>query len=543
MKKVLSILLIALLITISGCIKIAPKATSTLNEDNLPISMKLSERVYVEIDPRVELVEIIYRISGVEWYRENVDPSRIGISKEDYPYIRDIDLYFEKYRDLKAVKMVSSMVRMGLTYDAIPKFALHLNMKNFSKAKDWEDMLKSRVNLDMKKLDEFAEAIAEFANKTNFWKFYNEHGEFYNSTLQEFVTENKGIAELVQLEEEFFGERASSWHIILQPTFCCHGYAYYFQTNDGKHVYAFLGIESVVEGIPLVKATSNSSSFLAHEFAHSFVNPAVDKHYNLFAPYASLYEPVSRKLSSMAYPNFRVMLRETFVRAFEVYYLNVTGGEDIAKMKLNQESKVFYFIGDVYSAYVNEYIKHRDKYRTFEDFRPELARVIAEVYEKTNGGKNVVLPLTVRDFMESAKIGGAIIAYSDSPRAKRLAEIMYTSLKEYSIQVSLKKVSAVKEDDLKRNLVLVLFSNETLLSELQNNALVVVNGTRVYSKRTGKSYSGSLRVLEVIKNPWNPRSVIMLVIGTDDSAFNKIHAYINLSYSIRDSSDNLLESW
>jgi len=51
-----------------------------------------------------------------------------------------------------------------------------------------------------------------------------------------------------------------------------------------------------------------------------------------------------------------------------------------------------------------------------------------------------------------------------------------------------------------------------------------------------------LRVLEVVENPWNPEALAFVVIGTDKRALNSIHAYNSLTYSIRDSSDNLLES-
>jgi len=51
-----------------------------------------------------------------------------------------------------------------------------------------------------------------------------------------------------------------------------------------------------------------------------------------------------------------------------------------------------------------------------------------------------------------------------------------------------------------------------------------------------------LRVFEVVENPWDPEALVFVVIGTDERALNSIHAYDGLTYSIRDSSDNLLES-
>jgi len=179
-----------------------------------PASVSLSDCIYVEIDPRIELIAIIYRLSDVEWYRENVDPARRYANQTNYRYLRDVDEYFGPYKDMKAVKMVPEMVGEGLEYDAIPEFAIHLSLKNFSKAMPWDDMLELRPYLDTKKLDEFAEAVAEFAEETDFWKFYREHREFYNQTLEKFIDYNSELIELVEFEENFFGKNASSWHFL-----------------------------------------------------------------------------------------------------------------------------------------------------------------------------------------------------------------------------------------------------------------------------------------------------------------------------------------
>ncbi|WP_240924266.1 DUF4932 domain-containing protein [Thermococcus sp. 21S7] len=551
MKKLASVVLIFLVVLASGCVGTAdekvqtgetksPTTTAVQEHELVPASISLSDRIYVEIDPRIELVTIIYRLSNPEWYRENVDPTRVGADSRNYGYLRDVDEYFGPYRDMKAVKMVPEMIREGIEYDAIPEFAIHLSLTNFSKAAPWDDMLELRPDLDTEKLDEFAEAVAEFAEKTNFWRFYREHGEFYNRTLEEFAKDNPGLVDLVGFEENFFGKNASSWRVVPMPLFCCHGFGYHTENGENVTVYAFLGFGKVDGGVPHLYATAGGSTFLAHEFAHSFVNPAVDRHYELFKPYEALFNPVAEKLKEMAYPNFRIMLYETLVRAFEAYYLNATGNPDMAMLSLSR-NKVFYFVDDVYRAY-GYYAAHRDRYRTFDDFMPELARVIERVYNETDGGKNVVINPTVDDFLKAAKTGGAVVAYGGSRSAETLARFVYSSFKRAGIDAELKPVSDLTAQDREGNLALILLSNSTLLQELQKKAPVLINGTTVYSRESGKTYSGSLRVLEVIENPWNPGALVFIVVGTDERALNRIHAYRHLTYSIRDSFDNLLES-
>ncbi len=191
----------------------------------------------------------------------------------------EVDAYFDPpYKNLTAVKMVGEMIHeQGLAYDAIPEFALHLSPRNFSKAMNWSDMIVYRPYLNASKLDEFASAVAEFANKTDFWRFYNEHRGFYENTLKSFAREHGGdVVNLTRMEEEFFGgENASAWFIDLQLVFARDDFAYYFDNESGKYVYGILGVTSVYNRTP-PHYNVEASDFLAHEFAHSFVNPAVD---------------------------------------------------------------------------------------------------------------------------------------------------------------------------------------------------------------------------------------------------------------------------
>jgi len=518
-------------------------STSNFERVNFsPVGVNLSSRVHVEIDPRLELVQIIYFLSNSDWYRKHASPYRAGANPYNYPYLRDVLNYFGNYTNATAVRMVATMVDNSLAYDAIPEFALHLNPANFSRDMNWSDMLKLRPWLNVTLLNEFARAVAQFANETDFWRFYNEHRAFYNKTLLEFEANGRRILNVTRFEENFFGENISSWTIVPLTLIAYDGFGYHLNEGGKKRIYAFLGFDRIEGGVPRVYLSQTGITFLVHEFAHSFVNPAVDEYYYLFKPYESLYDPVREKLTRMAYPNFKVMLYETFVRAVEAYYLNVTGHPDEALDDLIKNRNLgFYFIGDVYRAYVDDYMKHRDVYKNYTDFMPELARVIEEVYNRTDGGRNLTLPITVWDFVTAANNSGVVISYGASPAEKQLAEFVFESYTAEGIRATIKPVSNLNSSDLRKNLVLVLLSNASVLSKLQENTPVFVNGTTVKSRITGKTYSGNLRVLEVIQNPWNQSALIMLVIGTDEKALKGIHAYASIWYSIRRPSGVLLE--
>ncbi len=553
MKKLLALVLIGILVLVSGCLGSTPTTSpthqpsttysqpqglsnvthsqglpanasnvspSTQGLDFIPAEVNLSPRVHLEIDPRVELIQVIYFIANPKWYQERVSPYLVRANPYNYHYMRDVAEYFGNYTNATAVRMVPMMVEQGIAYDAIPEFALHLNPVNFSKVMNWSDMLKYRPWLNVTLLDEFAEAVVQFANETNFWKFYNEHRTFYNETLIEFEEGNsRTILNVIRFEESFFGENASSWTIVPLTLISRHGFGVHITRNGGKYVYAFLGFSYVKDGIPIVGISGTGVTFLVHEFAHSFVNPAVDEYYSLFQPYEPLYDPVREKLSMMAYTNFKIMLYETFVRAVEAYYLNTTGDQEEAKRKLGMYSVSFYFIKDAYNAYVNDYMKHRDVYRNYTDFMPELAKVVGEVYNRTDGGKKVEPPMTIYDFLKRANLTGATVAYSPGGYSLRVADNEYHWLLSLGINATLKPVSNLTEKELKGNLMLVLYSNSSLLQELNKNALVTVNGNKFYSRPSGETYTSELEVFEVFRNPWNESSVVYLTVGSNERVF------------------------
>lgn len=81
-----------------------PKTIEVLRETYPPekiYSAKIPENVEVTIDPRVELVEIIYRLSNSEWYQKEVSPERLEITPSEYQYLRDIDEYLANIRTMR----------------------------------------------------------------------------------------------------------------------------------------------------------------------------------------------------------------------------------------------------------------------------------------------------------------------------------------------------------------------------------------------------------------------------------------------------------
>ncbi|ASJ11626.1 hypothetical protein A3L14_01415 [Thermococcus thioreducens] len=238
-------------------------------------------------------------------------------------------------------------LRAGLSYDAIPKFALELNFT------EWSGYLIGRVHGNKKLLNELAMAIKDFAQDSNFSTFYENHEAFYRVQIRLFLKENPDVFNIPHFEEKFFGEKWKRWVFVLQPLEAYYSYSAWRNNT----VYAFLGVCSFSNG------TLYYCSASAHELAHSFVNPAVERHYWEFKKYEEMFSPVKNVMTSMGYSSWKTYLDETFVRAFEAYYILETQDNQSAERFIeNQESLGLYLVGRVYNAYLTDYLRNRDKY-------------------------------------------------------------------------------------------------------------------------------------------------------------------------------------
>ncbi|WP_056934368.1 DUF4932 domain-containing protein [Thermococcus barophilus] len=506
MKKTLLLTMLLIFATISNSFVIADE-----------ISQKVTPNIFVEVDPRVELVETIFYFT--DWGKMQGFPAGY---EQGYQYLRDINSYFSKYRFHRAVKLAQKAFKSGMAYDAIPYFALFLDRETFEKAKPWDDYIISRVGGNVTLLNELAEAVRDFAKESNFWEFYRNHEPLYERAIGNYLS-SVNLGNITKTEEQFFGENVKEWHVVLQLAQWGNSYGPHFDTPDGKIIYGLLGVCGIT-----YNGTPEFCNALVHEFAHSFVNPTVERYFDLFENYSLLYEPVWLRMEKLAYGSWKVMLDETFVRAFEAYYIHMTKGDFYARRFLVRQIALgFYFIHDIYAAYL-EYSKNRNRYETFEDFLPELAKVIGDVYNRTFGDKMDKLENGeyVYSFMKHSKSGRIVIVYgtinpdrSGNEHDKQLAELIWRSLTHRGYNVTVKTDTEVTEEDLKSYLILIggpVANNVTRqVNDLLKVRFIKKNGEYVlYSEYTNRTYlSKDVGVLEVIRNPWNVGKLITLIAG------------------------------
>jgi len=333
----------------------------------------LAQAYRVGVDPRVELMSIVFRLAGNNEYTQGRVPS----------YLDAIDRYFAPYRDHKAVQLARELRDTdGISFDAPMNLAVYLeDVSTLSERLPFDD---PAAKLDEKwhgvKARRFVEALRSFVADTKFTEFLKSQQPLYeltDSRLREFVRTNLDL----DWYTRFFGQHAPV-RLIIVPGLLNGGPSYgaSFVGRDGvQEMYAIPGVWQVdAEGLP--KFSGEFLDTTVHEFIHSYSNGLVDKYYAQMAKAGDqLYAPVSSAMRRQAYGDGKTLLYESMVRAATIRYIFDHQGPEAARRAVQKEmNNSFLWVGRL-SDLLAGYEKDRAKYPALESFMPQVVRFFSDV--------------------------------------------------------------------------------------------------------------------------------------------------------------------
>lgn len=333
-----------------------------------------SEGLAVSVDPRTELVAVVFRLAGSEAY---VRPQ----SKS--PYADEVAEWFEEVRDHEVVQLAKRLkATQGISYDAPMTLAVHLDsLETLELAvplEPWPERLDRRWTEES--IGEFLPALRDFAKASRFPEFFDGHAKFYKKA-------GKRLHDLLQDEE------LSSWA------------ASYFGRAVGSDTRIFIGLlqgghnfgcgvrreDGTLELCPVLGAWEwdrrGDAVFgelhvptAAHEFAHSFVNPVIDAHAEgLKAAGEALLGSAPDLFRQQAYGEGRIVLYESLVRAAVLrYLLTHQGAKQASAMAAHDRKSGFVWVPDLAMLLANEYEADREKYPDLASFDLRLVAFFEE---------------------------------------------------------------------------------------------------------------------------------------------------------------------
>jgi hypothetical protein len=351
MKNLTAFLLLTLLFF--GCDK---------DQDIVNPSPVGESQITIIVDPRMELLSVIQHFTS--W-------SANGHIDSNVQYKKDIDNYFKGFENNAAVTKSEQLLIKGFGYDAPPEFMLyHSDPPEFKQIIPYSNYLISRA-LSESNLKDYADAIRDFAVKSNFMDFYNSHLNFY-SEIESEAKKAVGDVDYIMALEYYYGEKKNSYTIILAPLFACN-YGPQVKSATGKNIYCILGPTDIINN--QLSYDKNWTTYnLLHEFSHSFVNPVTAKYYSEIDKSKSLFEPIKTAMVQQAYITWETCVNEHLVRT-NVARFALQGGktyhDQIIQLELN---KGFIYITNL-DTLMENYENNRGTYSTYEDFYPEIIKL------------------------------------------------------------------------------------------------------------------------------------------------------------------------
>lgn len=319
-----------------------------------------------KVDERMELLGVVFRLSGAEEYINN------SLSY----YAKDIDEYFTPFKEHEAVNLAKRLRETnGVSYDAVMSMAINIEINNGIKFK--ENI--SEVSLDKrwgeKNAIDFLELLNKFYSETKFHDFFASHQALYSAAEKNF---NHLISKIdFTWFQNFFGEQSNdTFNLVLSLT-NNGNYGPNVKSKDGhKELYAIIG---TIQSDSLQHPTYDERRIpvIIHEFNHSFCNQLVDSVYPQMQKKADdFFKPNAKVLSLQAYTGSRTMLYEILVRACVIKYTQASGAneERIKRLISVEKRNGFMWIEELVNS-LSAYEKNRDKFPRLRDYMPEVVKL------------------------------------------------------------------------------------------------------------------------------------------------------------------------
>ncbi|MFO0829819.1 MAG: DUF4932 domain-containing protein [Phycisphaerales bacterium] len=325
----------------------------------------------VRVDPRVELLTIVARLSGADEY--NMPNSRS-------PYSERVEKRFGPFRDHPAIRAYAALrADHGASFDAIPSLALHLDGVPTLKERMPFDPRPARLDArwELEPTRAFIVQLRDFATVTKAAEFFADERAFYEKTEARLAALVKE-ADAVPWFDAFFGAKSGATYLVIPGLLCGggnYGAGVVFGDGSPEEIRPVLGCwKWDAEGVPVFKSDQCLPT-LIHELCHSYTNPIVDRHIAELEPAATkMYPPIARVMQRMAYGTPTTVLYESMVRACVIRYLADRQGADAAKREAEEQRATGFTWVPALASRLETYANDRQRYATLDAYMPEVAK-------------------------------------------------------------------------------------------------------------------------------------------------------------------------
>ncbi len=337
---------------------------------NSLLSQSTKKQVVISSDPRIELISVLQMLIGA-W----------PMTTLDFDYMREVQDTFYPHYQHPVVRQFAYMWYMyGFSQEIPSTCMLHLSEPPELKVQiPFTKEIIDRAGGE-RSLNDFLALLRDFAEKTDFMYFYQDHLSFYESIV-ELAEKKLETKNTIPMLEDYFGFSDRSYELILVPLFHENGYS----THVSQKYYALLGPydvdEQKNEKLPYWKDSEGLHKQLLKSFSYAFVHPFVRQNNQLITGTEKLLIPIRRKMMYVDIQTWSQCFTEHIVRTIsQRFTLQEYGEKDWEEQRQKDVSDSFVYI-DYIEKWLQNYENNRSFFSTFDDFFPVLLNNIQTLCE------------------------------------------------------------------------------------------------------------------------------------------------------------------
>jgi hypothetical protein len=333
---------------------------------------KAAAKINVAVDPRVELMSIIFRLAGNPEYGQGKVPS----------YTQDVEKHFGRFREHAVVNLATKLRQTrGVSYDAVMGMAVHIadavRLQEKVPFSPQPETLDPRWTPETAR--EFLTLARQFVVDTRFQDFFDEHEPLYRVGVQRMQEVLDKYAHLDWFDRFFGPRKGADFHVVLGMLNGGGSYGARVTRPDGQEeLYSVIGVWMVDSG-GQPTFTPGIASTIVHEFTHSYTNPLVDQFAaQLQGPGEKIYPLVEREMRGQAYAGWKTLMYESLNRACGLRYALATGGPAaMNRAAAGESARGFYWVGALADV-LGEYDTQPRKYKDLAEFFPRITAFFEE---------------------------------------------------------------------------------------------------------------------------------------------------------------------
>ncbi len=314
---------------------------ATLLSTLIGVNPEPSPQLVVGVDTRVELLSIVFRLAGAPEY----------VNNDLTGYAAAVDQHFASHRDHPVVQHARALrSSIGISHDAVMMMATHLEaLPGLAERVAFDDttiVLHQRWRPTEARA--FAAALRQFVVDAQVERFFAEQEPFYHAASERLRALVERSIE-PQWFEDFFGAGAGD-RFVLVPGLLTGGGSFgpRVAPNEGpEELWAIIGTWTHDStGTPTFP--ESRAYTIAHEFAHSFVNPVIARHRSQFERFATGCEAVADLMAPQAYRCWKTVVDESVVRATSVVWARANLSAADARMaEQSEQGRGFFWTGEL----------------------------------------------------------------------------------------------------------------------------------------------------------------------------------------------------